>query len=195
MQAAELWGAGSSPGEGDSTRGCKFTKEGLSPMQQGKVRLQTAPVLWTLCLARCGQWKAGFRRHPCCDPQPSSSPPQHRGPQHPSDPPCTQHTAQRVRARRLPSANPGHSALSLGIKAVTWWNKLNFPWGDPEPLGPAAREEPSLVRTGADTCTCTRVESLRVAGTRRAFACIIIQSELVIIAWANPECRRALSWA
>lgn len=39
---------------------------------------------------------------------------------------------------------------------------------------------------GGSTCTCTRIESLHVAGTRRAFACIIIQSALVIIAWANP---------
>lgn len=74
---------------------------------------------------------------------------------------------------------------------MTWRNEL----GGEKHLGPAAQEEQSAACAEADACTCTQIESLHVAGTRRVFTCIIIQSAFVIIAWANPALRRVLSWA
>lgn len=74
-----------------------------------------------------------------------------------------------------------------------WWKELSFPLGGQRYRGSAAEGVRAVVY--ADTCTCTQIESLHVAGTRRVFACVIIQSAFVIIAWANPACRRVFSWA
>jgi len=78
---------------------------------------------------------------------------------------------------------------------MTWQKELNIPLGGEEHLGPAVHEERWVASAAAGACTCTQMETLHVAGTRRVFPCIIIQSAFVIIAWANPAHRRVLSWA
>lgn len=115
-------------------KGGKFTEEiRLLPTQWGKARLQRTLLLQTLWLLKGGPWKAGCSSH---RPQPSSTPHQHGGSQHPGEPPCTQPTAQPLRARCLPSAHPGHSALSWGRQdsdtverfgLSTGWSKAPWP--------------------------------------------------------------------
>lgn len=140
--------------------------------------------------------KQGAGAEPCHRPQPSSTPRQRRGSQHPGEPPCTQPVAQRLRARCVPSANPGRSALSLGRQDSDMVEKgCIFPWVVKSSSAPLCKTSGRWRAQKAATCTCTQIESLHVAGTRRVFACITIQSAFVIIAWANPACRWVLSWA
>lgn len=134
--------------------------------QWGKSRLQIAPFLQH-CL--CGGKRAELVENVQNLPSPTA--------QNAKEPPCS---PQGPRAQWLPwpSALPGDTGRDV--------------MGRAGPRVASGREEQG---GRGSTCTCTRIESLHVAGTRRAFACRMIQSALVIIAWANPARRRVLCWA
>lgn len=156
-------------------------------MQQGKARLQVA-LLQTL------QHPKGAQQNAACSNRTLPSP---TALQHPT--PTPQETSldsthsSKVMGMMPPLCKP--SGLPLRRQGSEVVERDQFPLVGEKHHGLTVQEEQPWCAQKADTCTCTQMESLHVAGTRQVCTGRITQPAFVISAWAKPARRRLLSWA